>query len=219
MVVKKKKSRTQSKVKKSFAKTKPNNYGYLGAIERIVKPKEKEVRVKTFIVERPVYIASDKKFPARGYDEIYDSKESRYNKRKQIQDEEMYSRNKKRVEIEEDYPDEETSESLPNEYGEEEFNEQDDYASEEPIDELPEEDIRNTPTGHFRSRGLFMNVWWKKALLWAVVIWLGIFIFTFILQAINLVKIDLSRAWLFLLLVILVFSLVYQKYLSGKIKI
>ena len=103
--------------------------------------------------------------------------------------------------------------------GDEEFSDEDYSEDQDPIEELPEDVIRATPKGHFRSRGLFTNVWWKKALLWGAVWWLGIFAFTFLLQVLGLIIIDLSKDWLFLLIVIEVFSLVYQKYFSGKLKI
>lgn len=228
MVLKKKKvKRSQSVARRSFAKKNPTNLGsHLGMIERLVRPKEKEVRVKTFIVERPVYIQSDKKFPARGYDSVYDANESKYNRLKKKNDEEDYveeyearqgGRNKslKNKEFVEDDSLEEVNEDYSDgEIPDDEFSE-----DQEPIDELPEEDIGKEPTGHFRSRGLFMNVWWKKALLLGAVWWIGIFVFTFLLQVLGLIIIDLSRDWLFLLIVIEVFSLVYQKYFSGKLKI
>ncbi len=233
-MVKKKKSKTPIKgVKRSFAKNKPTNLAsHLGMIERLVRPKEKEVRVKTFIVERPVYISSDKKFPARGYDNVYDAKESKYNKAKREIEEDKFKeeeygerevdeenyRNKRRLQRSRG----EVEEPIEEEYveGEEgEFSEEEYAEDQEPIDDLPEEDIQKEPAGHFRSRGLFTNVWWKKALLLGAVWWIGIFAFTFLLQVLGLIIIDLSRDWLFLLIVILVFSLVYQKFFSGKLKI
>ncbi|HNV01219.1 MAG TPA: hypothetical protein PKK60_02210 [archaeon] len=234
-MVKKKKSKSRIKgVKRSFAKNKPTNLAsHLGMIERLVRPKEKEVRVKTFIVERPVYISSDKKFPARGYDNVYDAKESKYNKSRNEIDESKFKkdeysdfeekgaeeqtyRSKRRAQRNR----EEVEEPIEEDYVEgEEFTEEEYSEDQEPIDELPEEDIQKEPQGHFRSRGLFTNVWWKKALLWGAVWWIGIFVFTFLLQVLGLIIIDLSRDWLFLFIVIEVFSLVYQKFFSGKLKI
>lgn len=200
---------------------------HLGFIERIVRPKEKEVRVKTFIVERPVYISSDKKFPARGYDlpekeeMVYDSRKSRYVKKKQQEKEvddydndSLGNKENSSEEFAEDNFDEQGNE-LTDEQGDEQLgvDENQDFSD----DELDEEQIKNK-FAHQRSglKGLLEN-WWKKAIVFGVLWWLALLAFAFVMQVFGLVIVDLTRDWWVFLGIILALNMVYQKFLSGKI--
>ncbi len=195
---------------------------FLGSIERIARPKEKEVRVKTFIVERPVYISSDKKFPARGYDSpekeepVYDSRKSRYIKKRQQE--------KELADIDDD--------SLDDKQGDydgganAEFDEQSDVQGDEQVDtdldqdfdgEVDEENVKKR-FSHQRSglKSLLEN-WWKRAIVFGLLWWLALLAFAFVMQVFNLVTVDLTRDWWVFLGIVLALSMVYQKFLSGKI--
>ncbi|MCX6804253.1 MAG: hypothetical protein NTY48_06860 [Candidatus Diapherotrites archaeon] len=84
-------------------------------------------------------------------------------------------------------------------------------------EDLSAEESGVSQGGHSRSRGLFVNVWWKKALLWSVLVWVFILLLEFAMQAIKLVEVDLSRQWWFLLAGLIVLSMIYFKFLDRKV--
>jgi hypothetical protein len=53
---------------------------------------------------------------------------------------------------------------------------------------------------HVRSRGLFVNVWWKKALLYSAILWVVFYLLAQVMKIANLVDFDLNRNWVFFLL-------------------
>ena len=211
-------------------------------------PQRKEtVRVKTFIVEKPVIIQepvqtiSSRRRYAEEADEypaqIFDSEKSPFLKRK--------AQRERARRGEENHEDllgeggEYDDQGLPEEKAAEEEmaagEEEAPAEGEESLEEGAEAEMAGeesdadyaqaaaegpgVPLKHARSRGLFMNVWWKKALLWAVLIWLLILGIELGMQALGLVIVDLSRDWWMLLGIVMALSLVYQKFFSGKIKI
>lgn len=191
---------------------------HLGMLDRIIHPKEKEVRVKTFIVERPVYISSDKKFPARGYDlpekeePVYDSKRSRYLKEKREKEEF------------EDVPEEKDADfEVPEDEAGADFQDDSiddaDAGSEEDLGEeqLDEEQVKQKFAHQRGAMNSILGVWWKRALLFGIFWWLALLAFAFVMQVFGLVTVDLTRDWWVFLAIILALSMVYQKFLSGKV--
>jgi hypothetical protein len=66
---------------------------------------------------------------------------------------------------------------------------------------------------------MFLNVWWKKALLWAFLFWLGILALGLAMQAMKLIIVDLTRQWWILLAGLIVLMMIYFKFFEGKIRI
>jgi len=166
------------------------------------KTKVKEtVRVKTFIVEKPVYVQAPSRF-SRLKEKIplYSGDNSRYAKQKEY--EENYAQ--------EDYQDVKNDEEL---------NQPMDDLSDEPVDESFEEPVDGDApqTEHMRSRGLFQNIWWKKGLLKGFFVWLLIVVFVYVLDFFGMAEVVDVKRWVFFLILLLILGMGYQKYLSGKI--
>jgi hypothetical protein len=181
------------------------------------EPKKETVRVKTFIVEKPVYVQAEKERtgPQNRYieddspQEPIDSRKSRYSKRRQV------------IEPEEQF-DDSVDDSADSGVDGEEYNddvsmeeqtgENEDYAQGEgAVEEMPQAGT------HVRSRAMFNNIWWKKALFWAILVWLLILAVSMAMQAMKLVQVDLTRQWWILLAGIIVVAMVYFKFFEGKI--
>ena len=231
------------------------------ASKSVKKSTTKEtVRVKTFIVEKPVYIqAPPQRITQREEPEeevTFDSRRSRYLKKR-----EQRELLKKRMPEEDEFGEGEyADEGMPQEKakkGKKEL-EEDDLPAEDDLaagDDLPAEDDlpedgaddlgeeglgeEELPAGeegemleegyaegqaggaktHVRSHGMFTNLWWKKAIIWAVFAWLIILGIGLAMQAMKLSEVDLTRQWWILLGILIVISMIYQKLFAGKIKI
>jgi len=183
------------------------------------------VRVKTFIVEKPVYVEAPSRFQRmRQRLPRYLSEESRYSKRReedfeeefdeQVQKKESVKSNKEY--IEDDYSDSQAGEPLDEPLGgDADFQEGGEF--DEPLDETGE--AQPATGGHLRSRGLFNNVWWKKGLLKGFSIWLVIAIIFYLFDFLGLAQVVDAKRWLFFLVLLLILGMGYQKYLSGKVSI
>lgn len=230
----------KKKVKKKFAakKTvsvsrKSSSEGFFQRMKEIIKsemPQPEKVRVKTFIVEKPVII-HDKAQNYDSDDSIYDSKRSRYS-RESVATGMGLVRPKKKVIREEDLDASSDDEQFADDssddldsQGEEDLGEQegneDSELSEGSLidgeDDLGAENPLNTPSPtHTRSRGMFNNIWWKKALFWAILVWLFMLAVSMAMQAMKLIMVDLTRQWWVLLGIMIVIEMVYFKFLDGK---
>ena len=188
-------------------------------------PKAKEtVRVKTFIVEKPVYVQAPslRKHPPANlrhpdYFKVLDARKSRYAKDEPVEDEPLYSDKK------EDYSDAESEDSeafddFPDGDGEGQQNDKDNPEFAESGEEFAdgEQPVETTDSGHKRSRAMFTSVWWKRAFWQSAAIWLAIFIFAFFMDLINLSTVELQRNWIYLFVGIFAAMLVYQKFLKGR---
>ncbi len=245
----KKKSKPKKKVvsksqKPVFEET-PKGFdkGFFSRHKDVLPSEQKErTRVKTFIVEKPIIIhEKPQHFTIRGSDEprglarIFNSKKSRYAKKKLPSEYEKVPSEDDSDLNEADADSVDLGEEVPE--GEEGLTEEEAAAGEEePIDgeseaELNgEEDLGDEPSGeltdeefvkkkHARSRGMFINVWWKKAIMWAVLIWVIVLGFELLLQAGNFVQVDLTRQWWFLLGGLIVICMIYFRFIDGKLSI
>jgi hypothetical protein len=216
--------------------------GFFSRFKDVIPPQQKKetVRVKTFIVEKPVYVPAPRERmmpPAQKYGltdedyERYDARKSRYAKRKdEIDDSQNFDSNeserlvqKKRRVVQEEELDSEAQEG-----GQEvDYAEGDDQFEENPEDQTVDDEeatqeempVEQTSQKHVRSRGMFLNSWWKKALLWAFVIWLGILLIELGMHAMKLIQVDLTRQWWVLLGGLIFISMIYFKFFEGKIKL
>ena len=206
---KKKSSKSSAKktVKKSTPKRKPRTKSSRPKVKTRVK---ETVRVKTFIVEKPVYVeapAGRRESTARARHpdsfQVFDSSDSRY--AKEDSKENDYS--------------EPTVSGKESEEGFDDFLE-DGSEFDEPLPEdgggVPQEGDLSEGK-HLRSRAMFSKIWWKRAFWQAAAIWLAIFIFAFFMDFVNLSEVELQRNWAFLFIGIFVLTLIYQKYLKGKL--
>jgi len=223
MVLKKSKKKKviASRAKPSLKKASPP-VSHLGSIERFISPKEKEVRVKTFIVEKPVYVPFEQKSSnLRSSDvvgEKFDSRRSRYLKRRNAIDNDSFE------DKAENYDDSlaDKGESFDDSVDDsKEFDSGGDVSGEEFSEDgeaqpLSEEEMQSVQK-HVRSRGLFLSEWWKKALIWAFVEWIVILAFVVLLQFMKLVDLDPNRNWWIFLAILISLNLVYQKFFAGKI--
>jgi hypothetical protein len=219
-MVKKKIKRPASKkgrfaAKKFVGTEKDFNKGFFERFKDILPEQKKEtVRVKTFIVEKPVYVPAPEgrvsppkqKYALDEEEEQIIPKKSRYSKKQNLQEE----IDEPLDEVGEDaFPEGEVGEDGALE-GEEALDE-----NGEPIEEMPAEAL---PQTHIRSSRIAAgNVWWKKALFWAILFWLLILAFSMGLQAMKLVMVDLTRQWWILLAGIIVVAMIYFKFFEGKI--
>jgi len=173
-----------------------------------VKTKVKEtVRVKTFIVEKPVYVQAPSRF-SRLKEKIplYSGDNSRYSKQKEFEDD--YS-NKDAEENFEESLDTPLDDSVDEQMGEN---------FDEPMDDSMEDSVEEVGTkGHSRSRGFFKNIWWKKGLLKGFFVWLLIVVFIYVLDFFGMAEVVDAKRWTFFLILLLILGMGYQKYLSGKI--
>lgn len=233
----KKKVKKRFAAKKTVLVSKSNaNEGFFQRMKEIIKsemPKPERVRVKTFIVEKPVIIHDKaQKYNANSDDDIYDSKKSRYSnesiasqmnlvrqKKKMVKDDELDqepalgdefaesdSGDDLNSQGEEDLGEQETGDDSS--LGEEVSAEGEEFGEEAPVEEA-------APT-HTRSRGMFNNIWWKKALFWAILVWLFILAISMAMQAMKLIMVDLTRQWWVLLGIMILIEMVYFKFLDGK---
>lgn len=227
----KKKAKKKFAAKKVVLKT-PSNEGFFQRMKEIIKsemPRPENVRVKTFIVEKPVII-HDK---AQNYDSdgsTYDAKKSRYSrnsiatgmglvkKKKIVEDDEFDSGSSEEQLIDDTNSEEEVEAGASDEFEEEGSGEDldliDNGSVESDGEEIP---IGAAPSAHPRSRGMFNNVWWKKALFWSILIWLFILAISMAMQAMKLIIVDLTRQWWVLLGLIIVIEMVYFKFFDGKL--
>jgi|GEM_PF-1009227 len=251
-MAKKKPVKGQAKSKKRFAikpkvKIKEVPMGFFARLKDVLPEQRKEtVRVKTFIVEKPVYVSAPEQRilpPAQKYqmneedEERFDSRRSRYLKRKQMEadldndsldDSEPVAPAKKgKKQIEENF--DQTEEESP--VGEEEQEgEVDEFG--EPVDgelgETGEDNLEEGAEGvpiqqansHTRSRAMFLSVWWKKAIFWAILFWLVIMLIDFAMWILKLNQgVELSRQWWMVLAVLIVVLMIYFKFFEGKLKI
>lgn len=216
-------------VKRKFAAKKApvvieDKKGFFARFKDIIPEKKETVRVKTFIVEKPVYVSAPQErvyHPPQKYvmDEAdqrrFDSRQSRYSKRNQRNQEIEASQ---KDELDEGQMSEEESADFANEEAQvgddfDENGEQEVTDEEGTIDEGEE-----LPTStHIRSRGMVKNIWWRKALFWAILVWLIILAISMAMQALKLIEVDLTRQWWMLLAGIIVIALVYFKFFEGKI--
>jgi len=229
-----KKKSVSAKKKKRFAAEKKLSTKELGFFQRLKdvlpeqRPAAKEtVRVKTYIVEKPVYINASERGrvapPSQkyGFDDkkIFDSRKSRYAKRRAAKE----------------MPVEETGE----EFNDEGLTEQDEMTAGE-IGDAGEEQFEEGAEGEalegegefddgaeeggvvsgadnpHRSRVMFNGVWWKRALFWGLLAWLLILGAEVVLHALNLVDLNLNRQWWVLLGIIVFVSLIYHAFFVDK---
>lgn len=230
MAVKKKvvkKKIVTKKVKSSLSQrsssTKPSlPASHLGSIERFISPKEKEVRVKTFIVEKPVYVPYQQKSTPSRYDGIdeekFDSRRSRYlKKRSDIDNDSLEDKNEYYDDsLEDSDKDIDNSNEDLEDFDPAQSNSDEEFSEDGEADPLSEEEMQNVQK-HVRSRGLFLSEWWKKALIWAFVEWIVILAFVVLLGFMKLADLDPNRNWWIFLAILVSLNLVYQKFLAGKI--
>ncbi|MFA6064297.1 MAG: hypothetical protein WCW44_03660 [archaeon] len=245
-------AKKKSKPKKRFAakpvtKVKEVPMGFFARMKDVIPQQKKEtVRIKTFIVEKPVYVSAPEQRilpPAQKYqmDEEpqrkFDSRRSRYLKRKQMEadldensiddTEDPVPLQKGKKQVEENF---DSNEEAPLEEGEaneegavDEFGEPLDdetgETGEENIDESGEEEPMPQVSSHTRSRAMFVNVWWKKAIFWAVLLWLVILLIELGMQSMRLIEVDLTRQWWVVLGGLVVVLMIYFKFFEGKLKI
>jgi len=220
----------KKKVKKKFAAKKTGsvskpkvNESFFQRMKDVIKsemPKQERVRVKTFIVEKPVII-HDKAQRYDPDDSVYDSRKSRYS-RNSLATGLGLVKQKKKVEEEEfseDGTPDEIDDTNSEEFSESDNTDDSDLSDEEPIegeDVLDEEPIEEQTPTHTRSRGMFNNIWWKKALFWSILVWLFILAISMAMQAMKLIMVDLTRQWWVLLGIIILVEFVYFRFLDGK---
>jgi hypothetical protein len=246
-MAKKKAQRGQVKPKRRFA-AKPASkkeekvevpLGFFQRLKDVLPDQKKEtVRVKTFIVEKPVYVqAPDQRIlpPAQKYqmdkdEEKFDSRRSRYLKRKQMEKdleednsdelEEPMPLKKGKKQVEEDFAEEEApiegeeelaqgEEGMGEEplEGEEGIEGEEGLEGEEGMEEVPEVKVAS----HTRSRSMFNGVWWWRAIFWAFLIWLIILLIELGMQSLKLVEVDLTRGWWIVLCGLVVVMMIYFK--------
>jgi len=225
-----------------MVKSKDFDKGFFVRNKDILPPETVErTRVKTFIVEKPIIIHDKPQHitmgeEPMGIDRIFNSKKSRYHKKKFVGDYEEAPQNDD-SNLDDDSNISELEEETPASEGQLEGDEQsldNEVDTSEDVSgdavESGEEDLGDEPGGditdedfvkkkHARSRGLFVNIWWKKAIIWAVLIWVIVLGFELLLQYGNFVQVDLTRQWWFLLAGLIVICMVYFRFVDGKLKI
>ncbi len=236
----KKKSKQKKRVVRAPKESEPKELdkGFFARHSDVLPPEPKErTRVKTFIVEKPIIIHEKPQHitvdsEPRGLARIFNSKKSRYAKKKPLSEYEE-------APVSEEEPMVDDGESNPDELGEEPLEGEEDLGG-EPVEgedgltdesvDGGEEDLGDEPGGdigdeefvkkkHARSRGMFVNVWWKKAIMWAVLIWVVVLGFELLLQAGKFVEVDLTRQWWFLLAGLIVICMIYFKFIDGKLSL
>lgn len=192
------------------------------------------VRVKTFIVEKPVYVSAERQGLEKVRRSIVDEAVPSY-----YEDEGDYSRRKhvgpRRKYVEEG--------ELAEEQGQEPIDEQDQGEAKEDLNEFEDEaeqaidegeeqlgddaltekeiaagqDLLNGERqGHYRSRGLFNNVWWKKGALQGFVVWLAIVLFSYFMEFFDMVNVEGWKNWGIFLVILVLLGMIYQKYFNEK---
>ena len=184
------------------------------------------VRVKTFIVEKPVYIETPSRFARmRRHLPRYAGEESRYSKRSEEDFEEDFdesveknkSSKKTKDYGKDDYSDSSIDEPIDGEENFDDGSELDESMQEGNGDLGDGLEEPQSVGGHLRSRGLFENVWWKKGMLKGFFLWVVIVIFVYLLDVLGMAQVVDAKRWLFFLVLLLILGMGYQKYLSGKV--
>jgi hypothetical protein len=227
-MAKKKSAKSKSRAKRFVAKKQVSpEEGFFARLRDVLPPPQKKetVRVKTFIVEKPVYVSSREKLvpPPQKYGfmgepepvEKLDSRKSRYSKRRQIQEDLQEEQND--LEGEEQTGDELDDGASGEDLGADEEMGEGEEMTEEGMDEETPPDAPQA--SRVRSGAMFNGVWWKKALFWAILLWLLILGIESVMHALKLVDLNLTRQWWVLLALIIVLMLVYEKFFSNKIKL
>jgi len=201
------------------------------------RPRSREtVRVKTFIVEKPVYVRA----PREGLesvrrrivedaepedDELYSAEESRYAKKRRGR---LLAKRKAQEEEALDAGEEfEEDGGAVLDEGAGEVPLEGDDLGELPEEELSEEELAEAEGGvgasgvgggsgarsHYRSHGLFHNVWWKKGILWGFLFWLLIVAFAYLLDLFKMVsEVTSKENWFFLLIIFIAASCVFHRF-------
>ena len=208
MVKKKTKRKTIKKSPKRHTPTKKKK-------RSTTKTRTKEVvRVKTFIVEKPVYVEAPSRFQRiKEKIPLYSGNDSRYSKQKEVDFEEDNFEDEK-------YQEEPKQEnSIENENYDEPFDEPIDDSMDEPMGGSLDESMEESQNAksHIRSRGLFKNVWWKKGLLKGFFVWVIVVIFVYVLDLFGMAEVVDAKRWVFFLVLLLILGMGYQKYISNKI--
>ncbi|HPM85487.1 MAG: hypothetical protein PHY04_01615 [Candidatus ainarchaeum sp.] len=227
MVIKSKK-RNKSVSKRSVrsnrlasSKKSVSNEGFFQRMKEVIKsemPQLEKVRVKTFIVEKPVIIHDRGQRIDSDNRKVFDSKKSRYDKVSIATGLGLVKEKKRLVEEEVDEESEFAGEtSSSDELGEEYSQSEDDFQEEGESDQLGEDySVEDSSKKHVRSRGMFNNIWWKKALFWSILFWLLVLAVSMAMQAMKLIVVDLTRQWWVLLGIIILIGMVYFKFIDGK---
>jgi hypothetical protein len=227
MVIKSKK-RNKSVSKRSVrsnrlasSKKSVSNEGFFQRMKEVIKsemPQLEKVRVKTFIVEKPVIIHDRGQRIDSDNRKVFDSKKSRYDKVSIATGLGLVKEKKRLVEEEFDEESEFAGEtSSSDELGEEYSQSEDDFQEEGESDQLGEDySVEDSSKKHVRSRGMFNNIWWKKALFWSILFWLLVLAVSMAMQAMKLIVVDLTRQWWVLLGIIILIGMVYFKFIDGK---
>jgi hypothetical protein len=226
-MVKKKKAKNSSK--KNTSRNKTSSKGNAKKRRSAYNRQKETVRVKTFIVEKPVYVQAPSRFQRirNRASHVFSSDESRYSRKRSNEN------NTAEESLEEEnYANEEPLDDLKNndseEYAESDSGELDSADTEFPAGEgeenlddysdesLPEEG--SVPT-HVRSHGLFENVWWKKGAIKGFIVWLLLVLLIYVLQAMDMANAENWKRWAFFLVLFVLLGMTYQKFISGRIKI
>ncbi|OQA30961.1 MAG: hypothetical protein BWY55_00700 [archaeon ADurb.Bin336] len=210
-----------------------SNESFFQRMKEIIKsemPKPEKVRVKTFIVEKPVIIRDNVQRIDSDSKEVFDSRRSRYGRgsiatglglvkekkkpiEKEVEDENEFA---DEAPVEDDFgADEDYSneEDFSDSQSEDDFQEGVEGESDQLEEEYPVEEL---PKKRIRSRGMFNNIWWKKALFWSILVWLFILAIEMAMHVMKLVTIDLTRQWWVLLGIIILIGMVYFRFIDGK---
>jgi len=235
MVIKsKKRKKLSARIKEKVVIKETLPKGFFARLKNVLNTPPERTRVKTVIVEKPIIIQEKPQRISVSRDsEQFDSNESRYSK-KSIATGLGLVKKKKEEDYGEkgDYEEEQFEEKDAPVYdspegeepaeGEEEF--VDDSApesdeepeSEEGYNESVDDSVPVSQPRRVRSNAMFVNVWWKKAFLWAFLSWIIILAIELGMQALKLVTVDLSRQWWVVLIVLVLLFLVYFKFFEKK---
>jgi len=226
----KKSTKSKPKKKRFAVERKPSarEMGFFARLKDVLPEQKKEtVRVKTFIVEKPVYVSAregrvlppPQKYGFLEDGKKIDSRKSRYSKKN--------AKKEVLAQADEEFADEGYTEQdeLAGEegaMGEEQLAEGEEQLSEGefPVDAGDEgiDDGEGVPVqrNHHRSGAMLGGVWWKRALFWGILAWLIILAGEVALHAINLVDLNLNRQWWVLLGIIVFVSLIYHAFFADK---
>jgi len=205
--------------------------GFFERFKEVLNTPQERTRVKTVIVEKPIIIQEKpQRFSVSGSDDFekFDSKNSRYGRKsiatglglaKKREEEEFEEKTKTDEEFSEEGDAVGSEDELP--FGEEEFaegsaGEDIPLDGEEGVDDLATDSSAPLQQSHYRSKAMFVNVWWKKAVLWAVLSWIIILAIELGMQALKLITVDLTRQWWGVLVILIVLYMVYFKFFEPK---
>ncbi len=213
--------------------------GFFQRMKEIIKsemPRPEKVRVKTFIVEKPVIIHDKAQSYGSSDNSTYDSKKSRYSRnslatgmglvkqKKRVVEEESDEINSEDEQFNDDSAQADEFDANSDEFTQTESDEELNLVDSGDVSEEGEGNIEEEPAAeqaptHTRSRGMFKNIWWKKALFWSILVWLFILAISMAMQALKLIIVDLTRQWWMLLGIIVVIGMIYFKFFDGKLNI